>query len=268
MTRAIERRLVDGIWVTGDFEEGGSGGSQPFTTPLIVQPDASSVLGTDPDHLLEQPSPVLFVAPATYAMSYFFFSGQFVAVAVEAGVAGNAISVVLADGGDSVVVGVVGTTITFTFPFGPTTCAEIVDAWNASTEALALAVPTLLADGLVDQLGTFAFGSGYEAGQLVRFRLANRATWYVRADGGVDIESATGEFIGQIDLQGAYFRAQPGGDALTAVDSDYNNLIQANASGLGFNGAAPSIPEIPATPDAQAVADVLVALGLVTQAAP
>lgn len=32
MTRAIERRLVNGVWVTGDFEEVGNGGSQPIVS--------------------------------------------------------------------------------------------------------------------------------------------------------------------------------------------------------------------------------------------
>lgn len=244
-----------------------AGRGSSFTDPLIVEPSASQELGTDPLHLSEQPSPVCFVAPATYAQRTFFFTGEFRAMAVDAGAAGNAITVVFADGGLPVVVGVVGTTITFTFPFGPTTVADIVDAWNATPAALLLALPTLTLDGVVDNLGSFSFTGGYDAGQLVRLRLGATACWYVRADGGIDIETATGDFVGQIDVNGAYFRGQPSGDSLTVVDSDYNNLIQANADGVGFNAASPSIPEIAATPDAQAVTAALVALGLVTQAA-
>lgn len=42
--------------------------------------------------------------------------------------------------------------------------------------------------------------------------------------------------------------------------------VKINNSGVAFNGGTPSIPEIPATPNAQNIADALVALGLCTQA--
>lgn len=54
-------------------------------------------------------------------------------------------------------------------------------------------------------------------------------------------------------------------DDVTILVADTTKFAVA-ADGVGFNGASPSIPEIPAIPLAQDIADVLVALGLATQA--
>lgn len=72
------------------------------------------------------------------------------------------------------------------------------------------------------------------------------------------IRDAAGAYLSAFTLTGTSF----------IVDAAGGPVFRTSAAGAGFNGAAASIPELPATPTAQDIADALVALGLVTQAAP
>lgn len=71
--------------------------------------------------------------------------------------------------------------------------------------------------------------------------------------GWFSIQANTGEF----DI---------GGNLVVITGAGADPIIQVANEGVGFNGAAPSVPVIPASPTAADIAAVLVALGLATQA--
>lgn len=91
--------------------------------------------------------------------------------------------------------------------------------------------------------------------------VGNVDAWASDADGVIVMYAGEGGEA-QIRLDGAAGSA-------TLENTEGTNSIKVDATGIGFFAHATAArPEVPATPDAQDVVDALVALGLVTQAAP
>lgn len=77
--------------------------------------------------------------------------------------------------------------------------------------------------------------------------------------GAVEVSAASLVLSGLVNAQ---IRSD---STIALVVNDITKII-ADTDGIGFNDAVPSIPELPAVPLAQDVADALVTLGLCTQA--
>lgn len=110
-------------------------------------------------------------------------------------------------------------------------------------------------DGVIAQMQTLDEAETHGSGVIVEIGAITVAA-----------NDANSQVTVQAGGAGGSVTVSAGGAGGSVALSSGAGQVLVDDDGVGFNGATTSIPVIPATPDAQDIADVLVALGLATQA--